>query len=128
MDDARRLEHLVPMDAPARALKKRARHRRRALKPSRGNVARQSAEVPAIGATKKSVTLYLPADRWRELKILATVLDTTMDALMRRGVDLVLAEDKGKPAERRVGGSSGTGPHPAAARPTLSRKRARGSA
>jgi hypothetical protein len=37
---------------------------------------------------------------WRELKILATVLDTTMDALMRRGVDLVRAEHKGKLTKR----------------------------
>jgi hypothetical protein len=43
---------------------------------------------------KKSVTLYLPPDKWRELKILAATKDTTMDALMRRGVDLVLAENK----------------------------------
>jgi hypothetical protein len=103
MDDAAGLEHLVLMDALAKALKKRARHRRRALKLSRGNIARQSAKAPASRARKKSVTLYLPTDRWRELKILATVLDTTMDALMRRGVDLVLAEDKGKPAKQPGG-------------------------
>ena len=43
---------------------------------------------------KKSVTVYLPEDTWRDLKILAATTDTTIDALMRRGVDLVLAERK----------------------------------
>ena len=43
---------------------------------------------------KKSVTVYLPEVHWRELKILAATTDTTIDALMRRGVDLVLTEHK----------------------------------
>ena len=43
---------------------------------------------------KKSVTVYLPEGTWRDLKILAATTDTTIDALMRRGVDLVLAEYK----------------------------------
>jgi hypothetical protein len=43
---------------------------------------------------KKSVTVYLPENIWRELRILAATTDTTMDALMRRGVNLVLAEHK----------------------------------
>jgi ribosomal protein L1 len=50
---------------------------------------------------KKSVTVYLPEDKWRELKVLAATTDTTIDALMRRGVDLVLAEQKtSKPPKR----------------------------
>jgi hypothetical protein len=94
------------MDALGKALNKRARHRRRALKSSRGNVARQSAESTANRARKKCVTLYLPVDKWRELKMLATVLDTTLDALMRGGVDLVLAEHKSKPPKRPTGSTS----------------------
>lgn len=43
---------------------------------------------------KKSVTVYLPEGTWRDLKVLAATTDTTIDALMRRGVDLVLAERK----------------------------------
>jgi hypothetical protein len=43
---------------------------------------------------KKSVTVYLPENIWRELRILAATTDTTMDALMRRGVNLVLTEHK----------------------------------
>lgn len=43
---------------------------------------------------KKSVTVYLPEDTWRDLKVLAATTDTTIDALMRRGVDLVFAEHK----------------------------------
>jgi len=68
-----------------------------------GRVARQSAKSAANHAGKKCVTLYLPVDKWRELKILATVLDTTLDALMRGGVDLVLAEHKDKPAKSPAG-------------------------
>jgi len=45
---------------------------------------------------KKSVSVYLPPDKWRELKILAATTDTTIDALLRRGVDFVLAEHKSK--------------------------------
>jgi hypothetical protein len=66
-------------------------------------MAREQAKPSASRADKKSVTLYLPVEKWRELKILATVSDTTMDALMRRGVDLVLAEHKGKAAKRPGG-------------------------
>jgi hypothetical protein len=43
---------------------------------------------------KKSVTVYLPEDTWRDLKVLAAMTDTTIDAMMRRGVDLVLAQHK----------------------------------
>jgi hypothetical protein len=63
-------------------------------------MARESAKTSPSRAGKKSVTLYLPMDKWRELKILAALTDTSMDVLMRRGVDLVLAEHKGKPPKR----------------------------
>lgn len=59
-------------------------------------MAQEPTNPPAGRGGKKSVTLYLPLDKWRELKILAATKDTTMDALMRRGVDLVLAEHKAK--------------------------------
>jgi uncharacterized protein YacL len=41
---------------------------------------------------KKSVTVYLPQHVWRELRILAATSDSTIDKLIRRGIDLVLAE------------------------------------
>jgi len=41
---------------------------------------------------KKSVTVYLPQNVWRELRILAATNDSTIDKLIRRGIDLVLAE------------------------------------
>jgi hypothetical protein len=88
------------MDAPGKALKKRARNRGRALKASRGNVARQAVKSRAGSAGKKRVTLHLPVNKWRELKVLATMLDTTMDALMRSGLDLALAERKTRQAAR----------------------------
>jgi hypothetical protein len=43
---------------------------------------------------KKSVSVYLPENIWRELRILAATTDTTIDKLIRRGIDLVLAEHK----------------------------------
>ena len=50
---------------------------------------------------KKSVTVYLSVDSWRDLRVLAATTDTTIDALMRRGVELVLAEHKSKPKPGR---------------------------
>jgi hypothetical protein len=91
------------MDALGKALEKRMRRRGQALKSLRGDVARQSVESAASRAGKKRVTLYLPVDKWRELKILAAIMDTTLDALMRGGVDLVLAEHKGKPPKGSPG-------------------------
>jgi hypothetical protein len=43
---------------------------------------------------KKVVTTYLPESVWRDLKVLAAKTDTTIDALMRRGIDHVFAENK----------------------------------
>jgi hypothetical protein len=41
---------------------------------------------------KKVVTVYLPESVWRDAKMLAVRTDTTIDAIMRRGLDLVFAE------------------------------------
>ena len=41
---------------------------------------------------KKSVTVYLPVNTWRDLRVLAAKTDSTIDALIRRGISLVLAE------------------------------------
>lgn len=43
---------------------------------------------------KKVVTVYLPESVWREVKVLAAKTDTTIDGLMRRGLDLVFQEHK----------------------------------
>ena len=43
---------------------------------------------------KKVVTVYLSESVWRELKVLAAKTDSTIDALMRRGLDHVFAEHK----------------------------------
>ena len=53
---------------------------------------------------KKSVSVYLPPEKWRKVKILAATTDTTLDAVMRRAVDLVLAEHKGKRRKRQGAG------------------------
>ena len=39
---------------------------------------------------KKAVSVYLDESAWRDLKIFAAENDTTIDALMRQGLDLVL--------------------------------------
>ena len=41
---------------------------------------------------KKVVSVYLPETVWRDAKILAARTDSTVDSLMRRGLDLVFAE------------------------------------
>ena len=41
---------------------------------------------------KKVVTVYLPESVWRDAKMLAVRTDTTIDAIMRRGLDVVFAE------------------------------------
>ncbi len=43
---------------------------------------------------KKVVTVYFSESVWREVKVLAAKTDSTIDALMRRGLDIVLAENK----------------------------------
>jgi hypothetical protein len=61
---------------------------------------RQSANRAGGHAGEKRVTFYLPVAKRRELKVLAIVLDTTVDALVRRGVDLVLTERPTKRPKR----------------------------
>lgn len=51
----------------------------------------------------KSVSVYLSPEKRRKVKILAAMTGTTINALMRRAVDFVLAEHKGKPRKRRRG-------------------------
>ncbi len=43
---------------------------------------------------KKVVTVYLSESVWREVKVLAAKTDDTIDGLMRRGLDLVFAENR----------------------------------
>ena len=43
---------------------------------------------------KKVVTVYLPESVWRDLKVLAAKTDSTIDGLMRRGLDHVFAENR----------------------------------
>ena len=54
----------------------------------------QAANKPqqASRRGKKVVTVYLPESVWRDVKMLAARTDTTIDAIMRRGLDLVFAE------------------------------------
>ena len=45
-------------------------------------------------AGKKVVTVYLSESVWRELKVLAAKTDSTIDGLMRQGLDHVFAEHR----------------------------------
>jgi predicted transcriptional regulator len=66
-------------------------------------MAREPTKLQPSRSGMKSVSVYLSPEKRRELKILAATTDTTIDALMRRGIDLVLAEHKGKAANRPGG-------------------------
>lgn len=44
------------------------------------------------------MTVYIPVTLWRELKMLAVLNDTTLDALLRRGAELARIEYKDKRA------------------------------
>jgi hypothetical protein len=47
---------------------------------------------------KKSVAVYLPIPKWRELRVVAALNDTTLDALLQIGADLVIEKFKNKRA------------------------------
>ncbi len=71
--------------------------------PPRAPAKERSAETPGAAPVaarkkqpsregKKVVTVYLPESVWRDVKMLAARTDTTIDALMRRGLDMVLMQ------------------------------------
>jgi hypothetical protein len=64
------------------------------------SMAREPTKLQPLRSGRKSVSVYLPPEKWREVKILAAATDTTVNALMRRAVDLVLAEHKAKARKR----------------------------
>lgn len=51
---------------------------------------------PLARRGKKSVVAYLPVPKWKELHIIAVLNETTIDALVHHGVDLVIEEYKKK--------------------------------
>jgi hypothetical protein len=51
---------------------------------------------PQARRGKKSVVAYLPVPKWKELHIIAVLNEMTIDALVHRGVDLVIEEYKKK--------------------------------
>jgi hypothetical protein len=54
---------------------------------------RRTAELVASQSTrtgKKSVTVYLSPEKWRELKIIAALTDATLDKLLQEGADVVI--------------------------------------
>jgi hypothetical protein len=53
-------------------------------------------------ARKKSVSVHLSPEKWREVKISAVTTDTTIDAIMRRALDLVVAEHRAKAPKRHA--------------------------
>lgn len=54
----------------------------------------QPGKQPPSRAGKKVVSVYLSESVWRDLKVLAAKTDTTIDALIRRGIDHVFTEHK----------------------------------
>jgi hypothetical protein len=71
------------------------------------SMARKPTKPHSSRTGEKSARVYLSPEKRRDLKILAVTTDTTINALMRRAVDLVLAEHESKPAKRP--GSKRTG-------------------
>jgi 16S rRNA U516 pseudouridylate synthase RsuA-like enzyme len=65
-------------------------------KPQR-SMAREPTKLQRSRSGMKSVSVYLSPEKRRKVKVLAAAMDTTVNALMRRAVELVLAEYKGKP-------------------------------
>jgi hypothetical protein len=60
-----------------------------------GSLASARTSKPQPSRTgKKVVTVYLSESVWRDLKVLAAQTDSTIDGLMRRGLDHVFAEYK----------------------------------
>jgi hypothetical protein len=53
--------------------------------------ARKSSQQPSR-AGKKVVSVYLTETVWRDLKLLAVKTDSTIDALVRQGIDRIFAE------------------------------------
>jgi hypothetical protein len=76
------------------SLKTLERHPAPALVIEEAAPSQSTAVKQPSRAGKKVVTVYLAESVWRETKMLAARTDTTIDALMRRGLDLVLAENK----------------------------------
>jgi hypothetical protein len=82
-------------------LAKNRRYGKRVRSPDEAIVCEIGIAKPQPSRTgEKCVSVYLSPEKWRELKILAVTTDTTIDALMRRAADRVLAELKPKPAKR----------------------------
>jgi hypothetical protein len=69
------------------------------LSPARERSGETPADTPAPARkkqpgreSKKVVTVYPPESVWRDGKMLAARTDTTIDAIMRRGLDMVLMQ------------------------------------
>jgi hypothetical protein len=43
---------------------------------------------------RKAVAVYLQVDKWRELKVIAALTDTTLDKLLQSGADMVIEKFK----------------------------------
>jgi hypothetical protein len=100
-------------------LAKSRRYRKRVGSPDEAIRGESGLAGPHPSRTgEKCVSVYLSPEKWRELKILAVTTDTTIDALMRRAAELVLAELRPKPAKRpgskRSGGNGARRREPAA--------------
>ena len=66
------------------------RHARMGRPPKPGTIR------PLARRGKKSVVAYLPVPKWKELHIIAVLNETSIDALVHHGVDLVIEEYKKK--------------------------------
>jgi hypothetical protein len=57
---------------------------------TRGRKAAAPVKPQSTRTGKKSVTVYLSPEKWRELKIIAALTDGTLDKLLQEGADMVI--------------------------------------
>jgi hypothetical protein len=56
----------------------------------RGRKTAEPVKPESSRTGKKSVTVYLSTEKWRELKIIAALTDATLDRLLQEGADMVI--------------------------------------
>jgi predicted DNA-binding ribbon-helix-helix protein len=54
----------------------------------------QSEMTSARRRGRKAVAVYLQVEKWRELKVIAALTDTTLDKLLQSGADMVIEKFK----------------------------------
>ena len=65
-----------------------------ALRTRHGALSETGHDQAANGRGRKSAVVYLQVEKWRELKVIAALTDTTLDKLLQSGADMVIEKFK----------------------------------